>query len=161
MESIILTPYPLTSRYTPSVCMTNSLQSFPPFITILTSLSLDKFFHCLKSFLKASNQHLFGRPRLLFPSTDKAKICLVSRSLWFTCPNQCSLLHLNTESRLFSFSRLRSEFVLTRCFSWCCTTIILLLFYYAPNVSYLLVWGPTILMTCPADTTVIHLTTCV
>ena len=30
--------------------------------------------------------------------------------------------------------------------SWCCTTITTLLFHYPPNVSYLLVWGPNILM---------------
>ena len=89
--------------------------------------------------------------RLLFPSTSKSKICPLYSSPRFTCPNQRSLLHLNTESRLFSFNRLRGEFVLTRCSSWCCSTITALLFHYAPNVSYLLVWGPNILMNKPSS----------
>ena len=75
-------------------------------------------FYCLKSSLMASNQPFFGQPQLLFPSTCKCKICSiypVYSSLHFTCPNQRSLLHLNTESRVFSLIRLRREFVLTRC----------------------------------------------
>ena len=108
-----LTHFPLTSRCTPSVCMTSSLQSFPPFTSILTVSA--RRFHYLKSSLIAFNQHFFGRARLLFPSTSKSKIYPVHSSLRFTCPNQCSLYHLNTESKLFSFNRLRREFVLTRC----------------------------------------------
>ena len=72
-------------------------------------------FHCLKSSLMVSNQRFFGRPVLLFPSISKSKICPVYSSLRFTCPNQRSLLHLNTKSRLFRFNRLRREFVLARC----------------------------------------------
>ena len=71
--------------------------------------------HCLKSFLMVSNQHFFERPRFLFPSTSKPKTCPAYSSLWFTYPSQCSLLHLNNESRLFSFNWLRKKFVLTRC----------------------------------------------
>ena len=72
-------------------------------------------FHCFKSSLMASNQHFFWQPRLQFPSTSKSKICLVYISPRFTCPNQRSMLHFNTESRLFSFNRLGREFVLTHC----------------------------------------------
>ena len=72
-------------------------------------------FHCLKLSLMASNQHFFGQSRLLFPFTSKSKIFPVYNSLCLTCPKQRSLLHLSTESRLFSFNRLRREFVLTSC----------------------------------------------
>ena len=72
-------------------------------------------FHCLKSSLMASNQHFFVRPRLLFPPTSNSKIFPVHSSLRFPCPNQRSLLHLNTESRLFSFNWIRREFVLAHC----------------------------------------------
>ena len=100
----------------------------------------------LKSSLMASNQHFLGWLRLLFPSTSKSKIFLVYTRLRFTCPHQRSLLHLNTESRLFSFNRPRREFVLTHCSSWCCTSIRVLPFHYTPNVSYHLVWAPNILI---------------
>ena len=63
----------------------------------------------------ALNQYFFGRPRLLFPSTSKSKIFAVYSSFRLSCPNQCSLLYVNTESRLLSFNQLRREFVLTRC----------------------------------------------
>ena len=63
----------------------------------------------------ASNQHFFGRPRFLFPSTSKSKICPIYSLLRFTWLNQRSLLHVNIEFRLFSFSRLRKDFVLARC----------------------------------------------
>ena len=33
--------YPLTSRYTPSVCVTSSLETIPPSASILTSFSLE------------------------------------------------------------------------------------------------------------------------
>ena len=71
-------------------------------------------FHCLKSSLMVSNQHFLGRLQLLFPFTSKSKICAVYSPLCFICLNQRSRLHLNTESRLFSFNRLRREYVLTR-----------------------------------------------
>ena len=83
-------------------CVTSNFQFFPPFATNLTSFT--QIFHCLKSSLMVANQHLFGQPQLLFSSTFKSKICQVYSSLQFTCPNQRSLLHLNTEFRLSSFN---------------------------------------------------------
>ena len=83
-------------------CVTSNFQFFSPFATNLTSFT--QIFHCLKSSLMVANQHLFGQPQLLFPSTFKSKICRVYSSLQFTCPNQRSLLHLNTEFRLSSFN---------------------------------------------------------
>ena len=44
-----LTHYPLTSRYTPSVCMTGSLQSFPiftPCLAVVQRCSAKKVFSC-------------------------------------------------------------------------------------------------------------------
>ena len=69
-----LTDYPLTSCYMPSMCVTRSLQLFPPFTLILTSFSLEL---PLQSSLMASNQHFFGKSWLLFCSTSKPKICPV------------------------------------------------------------------------------------
>ena len=79
------------------VCEQSSFQSFSPITTILL----------------ASNQLLFERSLLLFPSTSK--ICPVNSSLPFTCGKRRNLLHLNSESRLFRFNWFRREFVLTRC----------------------------------------------
>ena len=65
-------------------------------------------------------------------------------SLHMSEPNQHSLLHLNAEARLFSFNRLRRRicdealFFFLMLHIYCC--------HYAPNVSYLLAWGPNILM---------------
>ena len=92
-------------------CVTSSFQLFPAFWQVSGCR-----FHCLKPYLMASNQLFCGRPRLLSPSTSKSKICLVYSSLLhFTFLNQGSLLHLNTESKLFSLDWLKREFVLTRC----------------------------------------------
>ena len=96
----------------PRMHVTSSFQSFSPFFTILKSFS---FKVPVLNRLMLSNEHLFGQPGLLFPSTFKPKICPVCSSLRFTCLNQCSLLHPHTESRLFSFNQLRREFLLTRC----------------------------------------------
>ena len=57
-----------------------------------------------------------------------------------------SLLHLNTESRLFSFNQFRKELVVT-CFSFLMLRSMKALpFHYVPNASYLLAWGSKILM---------------
>ena len=108
-----LTHYQVTPHYTSSVCSTSSLQSFPSFNLILTSSAWR--FRCLKSSLMASNQYFFGWPQVLFPTTSKSKICPIYSSVHFTCTKQCSLLHLNTESGLFSFNQLRRKFLLTWC----------------------------------------------
>ena len=103
-------------------------------------------FHCLKSSSVASNQNFFGWPRLLFPSTSKSKICPVYNSLHFTYLKQHSLSHLNNESRLSVSINLGGDLCWQLVLSWCFTTIIALLFHYAPNVSYIPFWGPSILM---------------
>ena len=138
-----VTHYPLTSPYRSSVYVTSSLQLFHAlWFWQVSAWRL----HYLKSSLMTSNQHLFGRPQLLFPSTSKSKIFPVFSSLRFTCPNQHSLLHLNIEFRLSVSIYLGENLCWNVVLSWCCTTITALLFHYSPNVSYLLVWEPKILM---------------
>ena len=109
-----LTYYPLLSCYMPSVCVW--LAVFNHFLHSLQFWQVSaQRFHCLKSSLMASNQYFFGWPQVLFPTTSKSKICPIYSSVHFTCTKQCSLLHLNTESGLFSFNQLRRKFLLTCC----------------------------------------------
>ena len=105
--------------------------------------------HCLKSFLMVSNQHFFERPWFLFPSTSKPKTCPAYSSLWFTCKviRANAVCYTLTMNPGFSVSiDLGRNLCWHVVLSWCCTTITTLLFHYPPNVSYLLVWGPNILM---------------
>ena len=79
------------SCFLPSVCVTGSFQSFSPFTTVLTSFSLEVL--PFQIYLMVSDQHMFGWPQHLFPSTSKSKICPVYSC--FTCPNQRGLLQSN------------------------------------------------------------------
>ena len=134
--SLTLTQYPLMSRYTTHLCVTSSFQLFPPFTTILTSFNLEvpvlhHLWWCLtKTSLGDHNFYilLLTLPFILLHMPEPKQSV--------TTLNPGISVSINLGGNLCWHIAL----------SWYCTSIWALLFHYTPNISYLLAWGPNILM---------------
>ena len=108
-------------------------------------------FHYLKSYLMVSNQHFVGRHDFCFlPLPSPKSVHYTVRFASHVRTNAlCCTLTLNPG---FSVSIvLEGNLCWHVILSWCCSTITALLFHYAPNNSYLLVWRPNILMNKPSS----------